>query len=112
MASILIPVTSDADSVATYSLDDVNLTFRFRYNDRAGAWFFDVSDESGNAIISGRKIVVSWPLMGWRETDTRLPGGRLFACDTTDHDLDPTEDDLGTRILLNYIEAADIADDA
>ena len=112
MASILLPVTNDPESEVTYSLDGSEYTFRWRYNERAGAWFFDVADANGDSIISGRKVIVSWPLMGWREVDTRLPGGRLFACDTTDADLDPTVDDFGTRVVINYVEAADIADDA
>jgi hypothetical protein len=95
-----------------YTLDGVTLTFRFRYNERAGAWFFDVLDEDEDPIIYGRKITVSWPLFGWRELDTRLPGGRLLACDTTDGDTDPLLEDFGTRVVLQYVEAADIADDA
>lgn len=112
MATIQLPVTNDPDSEAKYVLDGVSYTFRFRYNDRGGAWFFDLIDEDEDPIIYGRKITVSWPLFGWREIDTRLPGGRLFACDTEDGDVDPQLEDLGKRVVLLYVEAADIAEDA
>jgi hypothetical protein len=108
MATITIPVTNDPDSTARYVLDGTLYEFRFRYNDRGAAWYFDLIDENESAIIYGRKIVVSWPLFGWREVDSRLPGGRLLACDTTDADLDPTLEDFGARVVLQYIEAVDI----
>lgn len=112
MATVTLPVTNDPDSEVVYTLDGITYTFRFRYNERGGAFYFDMLDADENVIICGRKIVVSWPLFGWREVDTRLPGGRLFACDTTDSDTDPTLEDFGTRVVLQYVEAADIAEAA
>jgi hypothetical protein len=108
MANVQLPVTNEPDQKVVFTLDGVSYAFRFRYNERGGSWNFDMLDDSGSEIISGRKVTVSWPLFGWRETDSRLPGGRLLACDTTDSDTDPTLEDFGSRVVLEYIEAADI----
>lgn len=105
MALIDIPVTNWPDETATFVLEDVSYKIRTRYNERAGAWFADVSLEDGTAIATGRKIVVGWAISGLRESSAdRLPG-ILYATDTSAKDEDPTVDDLGTRVLLRYLES-------
>ena len=105
MATIIIPVTNEPESTATYSLEGVNYGFRFRYNERAGAWFFDLSTDAGVPLVTGHKVVVSAFLFGWRETSADMPPGALFAYDTSDQRLDPTLEDFGTRVILTYVES-------
>ena len=105
MATIIIPVTNEPESTATYSLEGVNYGFGFRYNERAGAWFFDLSTDTGTALVTGRKVVVSSMLFGWREVNDNMPPGVLFALDTSDQNLDPTLEDFGTRVVLVYLES-------
>lgn len=104
MSSIVIPVTNDPWGSVTAKLDGVNYTIETHWNTRAAAWFFDVLNEDGDVLKAGIKIVVSWPLCGWRETDPDMMPGVITAIDTSGAQEDPTLDDLGTRVLLVYGE--------
>ncbi len=106
MALLDLALTNYPDREQTFALDGTNYVIRTRYNERAGAWFFDLSLEDGTALITGKKIVVTWPLAGVREYGDRLIPGWLFATDTSAADLDPTLEDLGTRVLLQYLESS------
>lgn len=104
MALIDIPVTNWPDETATVVLEDVVYKIRTRYNERASAWFADVSLEDGT-LISTRKIVIGWAISGLREASADALPGILYATDTSANDEDPTVDDLGTRVLLRYLES-------
>lgn len=100
-------------------LDGVAYTIQLRWNPRAervladgteeaGAWFLTILDEPGNTIILGDvKLVIDWPL--FRVTANREPPGFLMAIDTSGVGIDPGLDDLGVRVVLDYITEAEIA---
>jgi len=105
----IIPLTStDASFKQTTALDGTNYVFVFRWNDRAQAWHFDLSTEDGTPIAMGIRVVVSWPLLR-RCVSERRPPGELIAVDTTDQG-DPLRSDLGTRVVLTYIDAESVAE--
>lgn len=100
------------------SLDGVNYTLQFRWNERGmrllsdgteeeGSWFITVLDEPGQEVILGDvKLVVDWPL--WRVRADRTPPGFLIAFDTSGEGIDPGLDDLGVRVVIDYITADEI----
>lgn len=106
MALLLLSATNHPDTEQVYSLDGANYVFRFRYNERAGAWFLDVATEDGTTLVTGRKVVVSWIIAGLRETSASMMPGHVFALDTSATDTDPTLDDLGTRVAIYYLESS------
>lgn len=106
MSCVAIPVTNDPHSELVVKLDGANYVLTLRWNARALAWFLDVANEDGDLLAAGRKVVVDWPILGRNETDPALPQGYLWAVDTSGQQLDPTLDDLGTRVQLVYEEAA------
>lgn len=106
MAVVEIPVpVGRFDAEIQIALDGVTYGMRFRYNTRMDAWFLDLSDEEGVPILSGRRIVVDWPLLERRSR--AVPPGHLYAFDTTLRQQDPGRDDLGTRVLLLYIDESE-----
>ena len=105
MALIAIPVTNDPWSEVTVSLDGSVYLLAFRWNTREGAWFMDISDANGDLLKPGIKLVCDWPLTSLRDTDPGLPPGMLSVFDQGGAQVDPTLDDLGTRVLLLYEEA-------
>ena len=105
MAILTLPLTNHPDAETVFTLEGVNYIFHTLYNERGGAWYLDVSLEDGTPLVASRKIVVKWPLMGVRETPDRSLPGWLFAFDTSGQDLDPTLDDLGTRVVMQYLES-------
>ncbi len=111
MSTFVIPTATD---LARYSieveLDKTDFRFDFEWNERAGQWSFTISDAQGVALVSGRRVVLGLPLLN-RFRDPRLPPGMLTAVDTSDSNLEPGFADLGDRVLLLYIEVADLPDE-
>jgi hypothetical protein len=87
-------------------LDGIECTLEFRWNTRESAWYMHIKTAVGDDIIDSIKVVVSWPL-GARSTDTRRPPGFFIATDTSGAQLDPGIADLGDRVSLYYVTAAE-----
>ncbi len=106
MATLELPTFDDEDYEYQIRLDGVYLTLTFRWNDRTEAWYLDIATEDGEPIASGRKIVIGASLFqrGVRDSDDRLPLGRLWAKDTSGAGVRPGRNDLGTRVKLYYDE--------
>lgn len=96
-------------------LEDSTYVFAFTWNERAqngdgsrGSWFLDILDVDGNLIVAGRRCVVNTDLLA-QYHHLAVPPGALMAFDTTNRELDPSEADFGTRVVLVYMTAAEVA---
>jgi hypothetical protein len=87
-------------------LEGTGYTLEFRWNTRESAWYMHVKTDIGDEILDSLKVVVSWPL-GFRSQDARRPPGCFLAQDTSGLGLDPGLNDLGDRVQLYYVEAAE-----
>lgn len=88
-------------------LDRRTYVFDFRWNTREGAWFFSVADALEAPIATGKKVVLDWGLTK-RIADRRIYPGVIAASDTSNTGAPPTVDDLGTRVLVLYHDAASL----
>lgn len=88
-------------------LDGTTYTLELRWNTRASAWFMHIFTEAGDPIVCGVRVVVDQPL-GARTRDARRPSGFMFAVDTSGKHVDPTIDDLGERVQIIYLTAAEL----
>lgn len=92
-------------------LEGVSYTFTFRWNDRDSAWFMEIGDGAGLALISGLRIVINILLLkalrGGVSGD--LPPGDFIAIDTTGREEDAAFEDLGRRVQILYVTQDDIA---
>lgn len=88
-------------------LDGREYLLGFQWNQREECWSMSISDQGGAAIVYGIKVVANAPLLR-RLTDRRAPPGEMFAMDRSGTGRDPGLRDFGTRVLLVYIDAADI----
>jgi hypothetical protein len=105
MATLVLPARHDVPFFDfEVDLEGRTYTFTFRWNERAGAWFFTLRNATGTILVAGRKVVLGARLMG-RSRDAALPPGALFAIDTAGTDVDPGRDDLGSRVLVVYSES-------
>lgn len=109
-----IEITVDpsiTSSVRQVELEEALYTVRIRWNGRAGRWFMDLADEDGAALAGSLPIVISdgTSLTGHLKNRPGMPPGEFVAFDTTDSGADPGEDDLGTRVKLLYLTAAELA---
>lgn len=94
---------------AEFQLDGDTFRVLVRYNARIDSWMLSLYDFEGNAVATGRRITVNNFLFPWLVSSAR-PGGQLMALDSQDEDADPGHDDLGTRVVLYYFDADEIAE--
>lgn len=108
MAVLEIPTRSDIEAYSfTIDLEKVTYGFAFHFNARMGNWIFDILTSDGTPIYQGIPVYVNQlPLA--RFPNPLLPPGNLMFIDTSGADLDPGEDDLGTRVLMIYIESTEV----
>lgn len=90
-------------------LDGTTYGFELRWNTRAQGWFLSVLDAQGNLLLAGRRLVIGWGLTGrFRLRDKRLPPGDVMAIDTSGQGKEAGLDDLGTRVVVTYVELAEL----
>lgn len=65
-----LPLYSDASYYYTTTLEGQSYKLSFSWNERAQQWFFSLSSESGNSIVSGERLVPNFPLL----LDYKIPG--------------------------------------
>lgn len=99
-----------SDQVQRVSLDGGVYQLRFRWNDRAACWFLDIAGVDGLALATGIAVRVGSPFGLPHATRAGMPPGLLMAADRSQSGTDPALDDLGDRVRVYYLEAADVAD--
>jgi hypothetical protein len=107
--AIILPTLTDGTEDYSFrtQLDGTFFGFDFSWNARGGYWALILSDAAGNALL--RRVVRVGALMFNRfRADSRLPLGEIVAMDTSGVDQDPGLTDLGDRVQLLYLTAADL----
>lgn len=91
---------------ATLSGQTYQCTFRWR--SRVSAWFMDLADAAGNAIVLGRRVSSGgFPLAGC--VATARPPGAIVVVDSDGANVDPGETDLGARVQVVYMTPDELA---
>lgn len=92
-------------------LDGATYTLNLRWNERATAWFINLTDETDQIQLCGDvRVVVNYPL--YAASTGRQPAGLLVFVDTSGQGLDPGLNDFGgpsARVQLYYITSAELA---
>lgn len=93
-------------------LDGVFYTLRGYWNaedepTNGGFWSLSIVDLEGNERLSGRAIRTGVNVIE-DLGDPELPPGAIVAVDTSGKHLDPGRDDLGSRVQLVYLTAAEV----
>ena len=110
MAIRIIPTDPE---LSTYSqrvtLDGREYQVTLQWNQREAKWYVSLADADGAPIVDGVKVVANFPLLRTL-TDRRAPPGEMFAMDRSGAGVDPGLRDLGRRVLLVYVDAADLVE--
>ena len=107
--SFSVPINSDFDDYDfTISLDGTVYLLSVRWNGRMNKWFISIALENGTEIIGMRPIIADFPPFA-RFRNNNLPAGELIFIDTSGENRDPDRTDLGSRVILMYLEESDIA---
>lgn len=105
MSTILLPADASAAHYDfSVALEGRTFGFEMRWNERSGAWFTTISRADGGVLAAGVRLVTGTRLLG-RSADPELPPGALLVVDTSDEEREAGRNDLGTRVVLVYVEA-------
>ena len=88
------------------SLDGVTFELTLTWNERESAWYLAIADSDGAVIRSGIRLALDWPLLR-QVVDDRRPAGELYAIDVESTGVDAGREDLGGRVRLYYVTAAE-----
>lgn len=108
--SLVLPTLSGGDAVEAYdqrtALEGVEYLWSFRYNLRRELWTFSIDALDGTPILTGQTVHVGILL---NRRAVRGPPGLLIAISETDDLSPPTLHELGERVKLCYLTAAEVA---
>lgn len=108
MAVYEIPLRSDVLNYKfSIDLESQSYTFSFHFNLRSSQWYFDLSNSDGIQIFMGLPVFVNQSVFS-RFSNPLLPPGRAMFVDTSGQDKDPSQDDLGIRVLFLYAESNEV----
>jgi hypothetical protein len=109
--SLVIPTLSGGDALEAYDqrtqLEGVEYLWAFRYNLRRELWSFSIQALDGRAILTGQTVHVGIPL---NRRAVQGPPGVLIAISETDDTASPMFHELGERVKLCYLSAAEVAE--
>ena len=90
------------------TLDNIEWFVSFDWNQQARAWYFSIFDSSNTILLAGRKILIERSLL-LQYRNPLLPPGDLVAYDTSSQHMEAKIDDLGTRVILCYLDLAEFS---
>jgi hypothetical protein len=96
------------------TLDGADFIFRFWLNQRESRWYLDLYDADRSLIAGGIKIRPNIDLLDRLRHDARRPPGVIMALDVLSQGasprtaISPGPDDLGDRVKLLYVDAAEL----
>lgn len=106
---VRIPVTKGLPYLTLQCLlDGVTYTLELRWNVRAQGWWMNIYDEQGTTVLLAGLRLALGAAIASNITGRPFPGFFVLI-DTTATNVDPGLNDLGDRVLLEYVEAADLA---
>jgi hypothetical protein len=107
-ASVIVPFVG---SIANYrfgtQIQGTTYIFDVYWNSRDAAWYFHVRDISETMIQAGIKIVLG-AYLGRRSNDPLFRDGVFVAVDLANKGQEAGFDDLGSRVLVQYIPAEEL----
>lgn len=105
----LVLTPSDSNYRFITTLENLPFGFDIRWNSRDESFYMDVLRDDGSVVRAGIRLVLG-PALGGRVADADFPPGAFFAVDLTNSAVEATYDDIGKRVAIVYLSAADIAD--
>lgn len=110
MAVLQLPTsTINPFYVFEIELDGVLFRMEFKFNERDQAWYMSILDTNDNHLRSGLRVVSDWTLLRlWQEL-TKRPEGEIIATALGGITRPALIDELGSQVILTYLDAAEIA---
>lgn len=101
MTTLRIETQPYPDTTQRVALSGVVYALRIYYSQRCSCWHMDMSDADGVRIVSGVRLVTSFPLL-YRYRYLAVPPGELYFIDVRGQAGRPTLEEMGDRFRLYY----------
>lgn len=101
---LTIPLDESNNWEQVVVLDDREFRLTIEWSVREGAWYVSIASQDGVMLAAGLRLVEGTNVLR-RETDPRLPQGKLMLADTTGRREETDRDSIGGRWVLVYDEA-------
>lgn len=108
MALWRIPTKPYPNVTQQSDLDGTTYSFRFRWSERGSCWHMDVRTLDDEPVLLSARLVTGFPLLR-RVRNTTRPPGELIVVDMSSRGEEPTLEEFGSRFVLFYIDAEDLA---
>lgn len=99
------------DSRQATALDGSTYLIDLSWSARSETWYVSVfqprGDEDPTPIVQGIALRINYPVLAGCVAEGRPPG-EILAADLAKTGVDPTHEDLGTRVRLLYYTAAEM----
>lgn len=107
--SVVLPTLTDGTEAYDLrtQLEGTDYIFAFRYNLRRELWSFSIEAPDGTPLLTGQSVHVGITL---NRRAVGGPPGILIAISETDDLASPGLQELGERVKLCYLTAAEVAD--
>lgn len=85
-------------------LSGATYTIVWDWNERDGAWYFGMDDPSGEALVSGVRVVLGIDLLRWAPAGDRRPTYGIAIIDPSEKGRHPDLDAFGRDVFAVYLE--------
>lgn len=98
-----LPMYTDTYYRYTINLEGRQRTMVYYWNEREGAWHFDLKDADGTSVLLGQKIVAQYPIAAdYRLEGRNLSGYFILLPNNTSTRLDPTDSSVAPQFFKFY----------
>ena len=80
MSYVSIPMSDSAEFAESVTLDGNEYKLHFYWNARGQFWNMDIADANNNALVSGIRLIIAFPLL-IQHTESGLPPGQFIILD-------------------------------
>jgi len=98
-----LPLYQDTFYRYTINLEGLQRTFNYYWNERAGAWHFDVKNADGTPVILGQALVAQYPIVvDYPLKSESMTGYFLLLPNNPDTRMDPLESSVVPQFFKFY----------
>ncbi len=101
---VILPIVP---SVPHQEFSTAKYYVELEWNDRGKKWYMKIFDENLSLIRAGIAVTLG-AFLGRRCVDPRFPPGMIIASDTSGRGIEPTLDDIGTRVIVAFYSGPEI----
>ena len=112
MATVPIPILASRGATGKMhfkirqELDGVFYRLAFHYNGTFDSWFMDFSGDNDLPIVAGQRVKLTTDsLRQFKHLD--VPQGELRVVDGQGQHQEPTRENFGDRVIVEYVEESD-----